>query len=131
MFSFLEGTWIFEQHEMVFSLVVSAGFTVFGCLVAKNYTYFMTTRFESLMMWSVPIRCLMITWYATALRTLSYFHGIYGNYPKLSALGEKYPTQVGDVDGLDLFMPLLKVVFLVGFPIFSFSLLRINRELVD
>ena len=132
----------FGEKEMVLSLVIY--FSILGVCWAiwknwPNASGMMKTK--RLLLWSPPFRCLMMTWFASALWVFTFFHGasdgfyslIYdlksprvkgkGNGRLLGGLDTKYPTQV-DVEFSQFIMPLVKVGILFAFPIISYIWLK-------
>lgn len=98
------------------------------------------------MIWSPVFRCVMMTWFATMIWTLTYFHGAYQNFKMedlenpqvmgkrnqriLIGLDSKYPTQP-KIESIDISSALLKMVILLSLPIFTFMLLRKHHNCLE
>ena len=101
-------------------------------------------------MWSPVFRSIMMTWFATCLWTVTYFHGATGGFyqenldlanPKVKGKGNnlrmlvgldtKYPTNP-EKGGFELMLiPILKLCILSSFPVLSFIWLQKNFEHLD
>ena len=66
---------IFAQNEMIFSLICFSTILALTWGVRKNWnTGGSIKHFKRLMVWSPFFRCIMMTWFATALWTFTWFH---------------------------------------------------------
>ena len=137
---------------MVISTIIY--FTIFALVWGMKLNWRQTKYIKRKLVWSGILRSLMMTWFATALMAFTWFHAVCDGYPNEDRIHGKSArsrnadrrklqeeseielnglakTQLTKNDLLgNAFMPLMKVLVVIGFPIFSYLLIQKNFMII-